>query len=555
MCARLNHPNIVQVLSVFEDDGIPFISMEYLEGQTLSELLRDRVAPCPLVLKLHVIAEVLEGLTYFHQLEDLDGSPLHPVHRDISPQNVMVTYEGAVKVLDFGIAKSSAPTAEATEQGVLKGKLAYMPREQIFGDGIDARVDLYAVGVMLWEAVACRRMWEGHSEGQLLSRVLAGDHPELPDSGEGKGTPALARVIANALGPRDARFATAAEMRAALMAAIAEIDPSPLGPRLREHMRQRYASERSQRQALIRDARMSPPGGSARWRVLAAPRLPDSAGAVVTAPAPGLVRRARRFQRAKLLGGLAALASIALVATLLGGRMMARPTQARAHPVIQGGVAALASSIPEVAARPCNPPVLADFEDGWAHLCAPGRAGRVIVYSDGTGVVTPHVGLYGPAAELDPPRSESRHAIHLVGKDLADWGAGMVVALDSGRPVDVSTSQGVAIWMRAEREPTTVLVEVATTDTLDASFGGACRPASTVICDDHYAAARTVSVFWTLVRVPFKQLHQLGFGMRADWNPAHVVEIHVAVKKDVLPEDARARPIGFDLWVDDMSLY
>jgi hypothetical protein len=115
--------------------------------------------------------------------------------------------------------------------------------------------------------------------------------------------------------------------------------------------------------------------------------------------------------------------------------------------------------------------------------------------------------------------------------------------------------EGVAIWMRAERSPVTVLVEVATTDTLDASFGGSCHPSAGRICDDHYGAARTVSVFWTLVRVPFRQLRQLGFGVRADWDARHAVELHVAVKKDVLPEEARDRPLDFDLWVDDISFY
>jgi serine/threonine-protein kinase len=550
----------VQVLSVFEDDGVPFISMEYLEGQTLTELLRDPLDSCPLVLKLHAISQVLEGLAYFHQLEDLDGSPLNPVHRDISPQNVMVTYEGEVKVLDFGIAKSGALSAEKTETGVLKGKLAYMPREQILGEDIDARVDLYAVGVMLWESVVRRRMWEGHTDGQIVAHVLASQQPALPRESEGSAPPALAGVIAKALAPRDDRFSNAVEMRAALLPAIAALDPSPPGSKLREYMRQRYGAERSRQQALIRDARAAPLGSVGLAQVPAR-SLPDSAGAVVTAPSPGVLRRTRRSQRLRsLLGRLAVGIFGAVALTALGGRMFAHSARAPSLGAASHGrtgmaVAAPAMPVPEASLMPCAPPLQADFEDGWAHLCAPDRTGRVIVYSDGTGFVSPAVGLYGHSAELVEPRSNSRHALHLVGKDLADWGAGIVLALNGGKPIDVSASEGVAIWMRAAREPTTVLVEVATSDTLDPSFGGSCRPTSTTICDDHYAAARTVSVFWTLVRVPFKQLRQIGFGARADWNPAHAVEIHVAVKKDVLPEERRARPIDFDLWVDDISIF
>jgi hypothetical protein len=179
----------------------------------------------------------------------------------------------------------------------------------------------------------------------------------------------------------------------------------------------------------------------------------------------------------------------------------------------------------------------------------------VIVYSDGTGLLTPPVGLFGAADVLPEPRGESKHALHWTARQVTDWGAGLVVPFDAGKAVDLGAMQGVEIWMRAEKNPVNVLIEMATTDTLGVSFGGSCQRSGAAICDDHYSASRTVSVFWTLVRVRFQQLHQLGFGVPAEWNPSRAVELHVAVKRDSLPKDDRERPMDFELWVDDVSFY
>jgi serine/threonine protein kinase len=558
LCARLNHPNIVQVLSVADDDGIPVMTMEYLEGQTLAKLLRDDSGACPLVLKLHAVAEALAGLAYFHELEDLDGTPLRPVHRDVSPQNVFVTYEGMVKLLDFGIAKQSARGSDSsrdeTEMGIIKGKVQYMPREQILDESIDARVDLYASGAMLWEAVARRRMWEGRSDGQIISRVLAGERPGLPDDGDTAGAvPASLRsLIDKALATdRDERFRTASEMRTALMAVIDGLDPSPQAERLRSHMQGRYAEERTNVLRRIREARQSPRQDITRHSLRASPTADEEATAELVGPVLATVRSSRRSLRGRRLlpiAGTLTLAGAAVSAVVIASW---RPS----HKPVAAPVAAVAASA-EPPAAPCTGSAWADFEDGWAHLCgAPGRAGSVILYSDGTGSLNRPVGLFGASDVLAEPRGESRRALHWVGKDLTDWGAGMVVALDRGKPVDLSSSKGISVWMRAEKHPVTVLVEAATTETLDVTYGGSCRPTPEAICDDHYAATRTISVFWMLVRVPFDQLRQMGFGVRADWNASHVLEVHIAVKKDDLAPEQRGRPIDFDLWVDDISVY
>ena len=158
LSARMNHPNVVQVYEVYEDQGLPVIVMEYLAGQPFATVLR-RAFNDPsysMNLALAVLCRSLEGLHYAHTLTDFSGRPLKLIHRDVTPHNIMVTYDGQVKLLDFGIAKLDAGAAE-TKTGVIKGKLGYMPREQVDGSELDIRADVFAIGVMIWEAAARQR--------------------------------------------------------------------------------------------------------------------------------------------------------------------------------------------------------------------------------------------------------------------------------------------------------------------------------------------------------------------------------------------------------------
>src|SRR5207249_1493380 len=123
-----------------------------------------------------IIADALGGLHYAHELADYDGTPLGIVHRDVSPQNILVTYDGAVKVLDFGIAKASTSIIR-TETGVLKGKMPYLAPERALGKPVDRRADVYAVGAMLWEAAAGARLWAGLADMAVLHRLTRGEIP------------------------------------------------------------------------------------------------------------------------------------------------------------------------------------------------------------------------------------------------------------------------------------------------------------------------------------------------------------------------------------------
>ncbi len=233
IAARLSHPNVVQTFEVHaEDDHSMSLVMEYLEGQSLAAVQKKLGARFPLAAHLRVLTEVLEGLHYAHQLKDFDGRPFDLVHRDVSPQNVFVTYDGEVKVLDFGIAKA-ATSEVVTEAGDLKGKLPYMSPEQAMGHPVDRRTDVFAVGVMLWEALAGRRMWHGQGNATILLHLANGYVPPL--SLPTDASPELAAIVACALAPNaDQRFPDCRAFREALEPFAKGLERRDLGSMLAE---------------------------------------------------------------------------------------------------------------------------------------------------------------------------------------------------------------------------------------------------------------------------------------------------------------------------------
>jgi serine/threonine protein kinase len=223
LAARLSHSNIVQTYEVVEQAGVPTIVMEYLEGQPLSAILK-RAQNNELALSMHlrIICDVLAGLQYAHDLLDFDGVPLEVVHRDATPQNVFVTFDGQVKLLDFGIAKLSVSTVE-TQQGIVKGKIRYIAPENILGQTLDRRTDIYAVGVMLWEAAAGVPLWKNQTDAAIMSAVIRGAIPS-PRTVKRDVHEGLEYICMKALAPNpDDRYDSAAELETELLALLAEL--------------------------------------------------------------------------------------------------------------------------------------------------------------------------------------------------------------------------------------------------------------------------------------------------------------------------------------------
>lgn len=177
VCARLAHPNIVQVFDFGEHDGELYMAMEYVDGTTAARLVRaaaSRGEDVPLEAALYIALSVLRGLDYAHNARDDDGRRLSLVHRDVSPGNVLIDRTGAVKLTDFGIARA-AEIERRTDAGQLKGKLGYMSPEQVVGRELDARSDLFTAGIVLAELVMLRPLFSGHSEIDVLMRIRDAD--------------------------------------------------------------------------------------------------------------------------------------------------------------------------------------------------------------------------------------------------------------------------------------------------------------------------------------------------------------------------------------------
>jgi len=233
LMARFNHPNLPQVLDVADGGGqdVPFFVMEHVAGVDLRDMLRAAGGPLPLDQVVALASGVAAGLHHAHELRADDGRPLQIVHRDVSPSNVLVSFDGGVKVTDFGVAKWQQQKS-FTYQGQLKGKFAHMSPEQCRAEPLDRRSDVFALGTLLYELATGQPPFRADSEFELLSRIVSEDAPPPPRGPEGEVAPELAAIIMRCLArDRERRFATAQELQLALEAFAREhrLNVSPVG--------------------------------------------------------------------------------------------------------------------------------------------------------------------------------------------------------------------------------------------------------------------------------------------------------------------------------------
>lgn len=326
LASLLNHQNIVQVYDLGrmdQDDslepgqqGTYFIAMEYIFGKSLAEVMRKgqaRDVPLPQELAVRIMLAASLGLAYAHGKKGEDGRPLGLVHRDVSPQNILISYEGEVKLVDFGIAKAMSQSS-STRPGVLKGKFAYMAPEQARGQ-VDQRADIYSLGVVFWEALTGQRLFQGDNEAALLALVLdprveppSRVRPEIPPELDALCLKCLAR-------DPERRFASAQALCEELEAYLYTLKTFPstyslrnhlhelFGPEIAEESRQIQAEGESARQA----AGLSAGPATSEAPAPPAPSAPLESTRVVPRPAPG----GRGMVYVLALAGLALAAGLA----------------------------------------------------------------------------------------------------------------------------------------------------------------------------------------------------------------------------------------------------
>jgi serine/threonine protein kinase len=235
LAARLSHANVVQVFDLGRADERLFIAMDYVEGFDLNELLKrctKQKVPLPLEFALLIVGEALKGLGYAHRRLDDEGKPLGIVHRDMSPSNILVSFEGEVKLCDFGIARATelVEPAGVESDDAIKGKAGYMSPEHARGEKIDARADVFAIGIVLWELLAGRRLYKRDDDLSLLEQARRAEIPELPRRGL-TNEDQLHAVVKRALSvDREGRYPTAHAMHQDLEAYVAgaKLVASPL---------------------------------------------------------------------------------------------------------------------------------------------------------------------------------------------------------------------------------------------------------------------------------------------------------------------------------------
>ena len=219
LAASLNHPSIVRILELGRTNHTYFIAMELVRGQSLLQLLKlawSTRVQTPIGIVVAIFDELLDALDYASSTTDLDGEPMEIVHRDLSPSNLIITDDGHVKIIDFGVAKALSGKF-MTNTGLVKGKLSYMAYETLTGAPLDRRADIFSIGVVMWELITGRRLFRGHNEYEVISHIRDGAQ-EPPSTYNVACTPELDEIVMHALSrDRDNRWPSARVMRTALM--------------------------------------------------------------------------------------------------------------------------------------------------------------------------------------------------------------------------------------------------------------------------------------------------------------------------------------------------
>ncbi|MGK3989368.1 protein kinase [Sorangium sp. So ce136] len=223
LASQIRHPNAVEILDLGEQDGVLFLAMEWINGVPLSQVMKvsKRWEGVPIPIAVRIVVQACAGLHAAHELKDNSGKLVGLVHRDISPQNILVTYDGTTKVVDFGVAKATAFNDSTTRAGQLKGKVSYTAPEAVRGDAIDRRVDVFAMGIVLYVLTTGQHPFRRENEGATLFAISSPDPVVAPRTFQPDYPPLLEAVLMRSLEKeRDQRYATANELMRALDKAL-----------------------------------------------------------------------------------------------------------------------------------------------------------------------------------------------------------------------------------------------------------------------------------------------------------------------------------------------
>lgn len=262
LASQLDHPNLCSVFDFGEDRSTWFIAMEYLHGETFGVVARtgwSTAQPPPYVMVARILADAARGLHAAHELRLASGENAGVVHRDVSPENIFVTYAGPTKIVDFGVARWKSQSQDRTVVGELKGKIAYMCPEQLREEPIDRRADIWSLGVVLWEVTVGRRLFRRKTDAASVYAVL-NDHVPRPTRFRPDYPPALAAIVAKALErDRTRRYPTALDFARALEQWLASTGKPAGTGEVSEYMHALFAEQIAMRERLLRTTYLEAP--------------------------------------------------------------------------------------------------------------------------------------------------------------------------------------------------------------------------------------------------------------------------------------------------------
>jgi len=325
LASQIRHPHVVEILDLGEQDGVLFLVMEWIDGVPLNQIMKAAkpLGGVPLPIAVRIVMQACAGLHAAHELRDPNGQLVGLVHRDVSPQNILVTYDGVTKVVDFGVAKATANGRGATGAGQIKGKVGYMAPEQIDGESIDRRVDVFAIGIVLYALTTGKHPFRRESDAATMYNICSPQPAVAPSKLVPDYPPALEAVLLKALAKNPAdRYATANDLLKDLDQALPPGERANTDQDVAEFVRKLVGDRLEERRNTLREA-LERADQSAIQRISASP-LRTSAMSETAVDATALTRASApqalaRRRAAMIAGGIAVLGVAGAAFGLLAG--------------------------------------------------------------------------------------------------------------------------------------------------------------------------------------------------------------------------------------------